>query len=97
METSRLASWLYLSLTLTLVYVGSQAQDKNKVPIEETITSHTFRPRRVDATPERIKLLHAPPGFSISVFASGTGNPRMMKVMRDGSVYVTDRNNGSCC
>jgi glucose/arabinose dehydrogenase len=29
------------------------------------------------------------------VFAQGTGNPRMMKVMPDGSVYVTDRNNGT--
>jgi hypothetical protein len=83
MRTSCLHDRTFLILILTVISIGSGAQDKNKVPLEETITSHTFRPRRVDATAERIKLLRVPPGFSIGVFASGTGSPRMMKGMSD--------------
>ena len=90
MRTSCLHYRCLLLLILTVISTGSGAQDKNKVPLEETITSHTFRLRRVDATAERIKLLRVPPGFSIGVFASGTGSPCMMKGMCDVRIYVTD-------
>src|SRR5688572_31718933 len=85
MRTSCLHYRCLLLLILTVISTCSGTQDKNKVPLEETITSHTFRPRRVDATVERIKLLRVPPGFSIGVFASGTGSPCMTKGMSDCS------------
>jgi len=90
MRTSCLHYRCLLLLILTVISTCSGTQDKNKVPLEETITSHTFRPRRADATVERIKLLRVPPAFSISVFASGTGSPCMMKGMSDVRIYVTD-------
>lgn len=82
------------SALLCCTILPAAAQDKNPVPVEQTMVSNTFRPRRVDATPDRMKQLQVPDGFTLSIFASGTGNPRMMKVMPDGTVYVTDRNNG---
>jgi hypothetical protein len=90
MRTSCLHYRCLLLLILTVISTCSGTQDKNKVPLEETITSHTFRPRRADATVERIKLLRVPPAFSISVFASGTGSPCMMKGMSDVRIYVAD-------
>lgn len=74
--------------------IATAAQDKNPEPIVLSNTSNVFRPRRVDATPDRMNNLKVPDGFKVEVFAQGTGYPRMMKVMPDGSVYVTDRNNG---
>jgi len=70
------------------------AQDSNKVVIEESTVSNTFRARHVNVKPEYIRNLKLPQGFHISVFAEGLGHPRMMKVMPDGTVYVTDRTDG---
>lgn len=77
-----------------LIIPFTRAQDDNRVPIEQTTVSNIFRPRRVEATADRIGNLRVPTGFRIEIFAEGTGNPRMMEVMKDGTVYVTDRNNG---
>jgi glucose/arabinose dehydrogenase len=38
--------------------------------------------------------LRTPPGFTVSVFASGLGNPRFLATDTDGSVYVTLREQG---
>lgn len=46
-------------------------------------------PKKIPFAPEFVNRLRAPQGFRISVFASGLGNPRMMAVGPDGSVYVT--------
>lgn len=51
--------------------------------------SHTFRPERRDFTLERLNQLHVPPGFKVTVFAKGLGNPRMIAVDKDNTVYVT--------
>lgn len=85
---------LILVLTGLMCCKYLYAQDNNPVAIEETMISNTFRPKRAMATPENMRRLKVPQGFSLSVFAEKTGNPRMMKVMDDGTVYVTDRNNG---
>lgn len=39
--------------------------------------------------PAWVKHLRVPPGFEVTVFASGLGQPRMMDVGSDGTVYVT--------
>ena len=54
-----------------------------------TVTGHAFRPERVDATAERRDSLKVPEGFAVGVFAEDLGNPRMMAVAEDGTVYVT--------
>ena len=47
------------------------------------------RPDKVPLTDERMGLLGLPPGYEISLFASGLEAPRMMRVTADGTVYVT--------
>lgn len=59
-----------------------------------TTTSHVYKPNKVDATPARIAALKAPPGFTVSAFATGLGNTRMLLVAPDGTVYVTRRDQG---
>ncbi len=38
-----------------------------------------------------VSTLRAPPGFAVSVYASGLGQPRMLEVAADGTVFVTRR------
>ena len=44
--------------------------------------------------PERIAQLKAPAGFTISAFATGLKNARIMVVAPDGTVYVSRREQG---
>lgn len=44
--------------------------------------------------PAWVRHLKAPPGFEVSLFASGLGQPRMMDVGSDGTVYVTRPSEG---
>lgn len=53
------------------------------------------RPERRMFSPDLLARLRTPPGFRVGVFASDLGNPRMLAVdVRDGSVYVTLRDQG---
>jgi glucose/arabinose dehydrogenase len=56
--------------------------------------SHTFLPERRDFTPERLRQLKLPPGFKVNVFARDLGNPRMIAVGDDNTVYVTCHDQG---
>ena len=47
------------------------------------------RPQRVSFHPGLMQRLKVPGGFQVGIFASGTGEPRMMAIGPDGSVYVT--------
>lgn len=60
----------------------------------EATPSHVLQPDLVDATPERIASLNLPPGFSINVFARGLEDPRMMHVLDNGTVLVTQPDPG---
>jgi len=55
------------------------------------VIGHVYQPRLVPASPERIDDLQVPDGFQLSVFARDLGNPRIMAVAGDGTVYVTRR------
>jgi glucose/arabinose dehydrogenase len=48
-----------------------------------------FRPESIPFTDDKIKQLKVPAGFSVSVWAKGLGEPRMMAVAADGTVYIT--------
>ncbi|MDC0710803.1 PQQ-dependent sugar dehydrogenase [Stigmatella sp. ncwal1] len=58
-------------------------------PQEDTAISNTLRPELLAFTPELIQRLTVAHGFQVSVFAQDLGDPRMMAVAPDGSVYVT--------
>lgn len=58
------------------------------------IQTNVFKPAKVEATPQRIAQLKAPPGFEVSVFASGLKNARILAVADDGTVYLSRRDQG---
>ena len=53
-----------------------------------------MRPERRDFSEALLRQLKAPAGFQVNVFASKLGNPRMLAVAPDGTVYVTRREQG---
>jgi Raf kinase inhibitor-like YbhB/YbcL family protein len=55
---------------------------------------HVFKPTKVDATPERIAQIKAPPGFKVTLFAHGLKNARIIAVAPDGDIYVSRRDQG---
>jgi glucose/arabinose dehydrogenase len=59
------------------------------VALGAEVIGHNVRSERREATDERIRQLQAPPGFTIDVLARDLGNPRMMVVGDDGTVYVS--------
>jgi glucose/arabinose dehydrogenase len=93
--------WIMTQLTirplfaLTLVAGLALAQQKQEF-VDVQVTSHVLRPEQVEATDERMKKLKVPEGFRISKFAENLGNPRMIAVADDGTVYVTRRKSGDC-
>lgn len=68
----------------------AQQGDGTRVAIATAIV----KPDKVEATPERVAALKAPPGFAVSVFASGLKNIRIIAVAPDGTIYVSRRDQG---
>jgi len=58
------------------------------------ISTAVFKPAKVAATPERMAALRAPAGFSVTPFATGLGNARIIAVAPNGNVYVSRRDEG---
>lgn len=70
--------------------VHAQQGDGTRVGIAAAIV----KPDKVEATPERTAGIKAPPGFAVSVFASGLKNIRIIAVAPDGTIYVSRRDQG---
>lgn len=68
------------------------AQQSKQTSVQ--ITGHVVEPEPIEPTDERVAGLQVPEGFSVSKFASGLKNPRMLAVADDGTVYVTRRDVG---
>ena len=82
-------------VSLFLLFAASApAQDGNKQVITDQVEGHIFRAKQVATTPERLKQIQAPEGFTITPFASGLNKPRMLEVTPEGYVYATDRDKG---
>ncbi|MBE2317955.1 PQQ-dependent sugar dehydrogenase [Solirubrobacter sp. CPCC 204708] len=71
---------------LALLPASASAQ----TPVTGAINEPAPRP----ATPERIATLQVAAGFKLSVAAQNLGNARMLAVGRDGTVFVTRREEG---
>lgn len=56
--------------------------------------AHVLRPGKVDATPERMAQLKVPEGFTVSPFATGLKNARILLVAPNGDVYASRRDQG---
>jgi glucose/arabinose dehydrogenase len=85
-DARRSGAWIAVTaLLLGGLASLSAAQSRS----EARITGHNFRPERRPATDALIRQLHVPPGFEVSVFARDLGQPRMLAVGDDGTVYVS--------
>jgi Raf kinase inhibitor-like YbhB/YbcL family protein len=82
-----------LALSVCLVLsTGASAQqgDGTDVPIRTNV----FKPAKVELTEERLRAIKAPAGFTVSVFANGLKNARILAVAPDGTVYLSRRDQG---
>jgi glucose/arabinose dehydrogenase len=57
-------------------------------------TGHAFSPRSRSFSDAYVQQLKVPQGFAVEVWAKGVGQPRMMAVDGDGTVYVTRDDEG---
>ena len=78
---------------VTLTLTSAALAQEQKLPQGVDVSSSTFRAERRDFSEEYLNRLHLPPGFKVSVFASGIGKPRMIAVADDGTIYITRRSN----
>lgn len=58
------------------------------------IEANVVKAAPLEATPERIAGLKLPPGFKIEKFADGLKTPRVIVVAENGTLYVSDRDEG---
>lgn len=93
MKHTKNSRWLLISLLLLGIAlpVGSQQPQK---PAVERMEGHLATPERLEFSESLLQQLKMPAGFEISVFAKDLGNPRMIAVGSDGTVYVTRREQG---
>jgi len=56
--------------------------------------ANTFKPAKVPLSAERLAALKAPAGFTVSTFATGLRNARILAVAPDGTVYLSRRDQG---
>ncbi|QEI08830.1 YbhB/YbcL family Raf kinase inhibitor-like protein [Pigmentiphaga aceris] len=61
---------------------------------QTSVTANTFKPAKVPLSAERMAALQAPAGFSVSTFATGLKNARMLAVAPNGTVYLSRRDQG---
>ena len=59
--------------------------------VTASVEGYIFKPAHVEATDERVSQLTVAPGFTVQKFAEGLGQPRMLVVRDDSTVYVTRR------
>jgi glucose/arabinose dehydrogenase len=81
-------------LVVVAMAVGAGSLANQTQPAHVQITAHVVEPSKLPPTDDSAERIRVPEGFRISRFAEGLGNPRMLAVASDGSVYVTRRDEG---
>jgi glucose/arabinose dehydrogenase len=87
-------STLLAALAL-LPAVASHAQNVPPPATPFQMQGNIYLPNKLPATDARVAALKVPAGFTISKFAEGLDMPRMLAVMPNGDVYVTNRVKGT--
>jgi Raf kinase inhibitor-like YbhB/YbcL family protein len=77
---------------LCLLAAGAWAQQGDGTNV--TVQTHIFKPDKVEATPQRMAAIKAPAGFTVTPFATGLKNARIIAVAPNGNVYVSRRDQG---
>ena len=78
-------------LTFVVSLVGNLNVFAQDTVVTASVQGYIFKPAKVDVTEERVKQLTLPQGFTIQKFAEGLGEPRMLAIRDDSTVYVTRR------
>jgi len=81
-----------LAAALCLAFGAATAQQGDGTSFSTNI--NVWKPNKVAATPERIRALKAPPGFTVKAFATGLKNARIIAVAPNGNIYVSRRDQG---
>ena len=81
-----------LAAALCLAFGAATAQQGDGTSFSTNI--NVWKPNKVAATPERIRALKAPPGFTVTAFATGLKNARIIAVAPNGNIYVSRRDQG---
>jgi Raf kinase inhibitor-like YbhB/YbcL family protein len=79
----------------SLMCLASAAHAQQGDGTNVSISSTIFKPAKVEATPARIAALKAPAGFSVTAFATGLKNARILAVAPNGDVYLSRRDQGN--
>ncbi|MGX4643874.1 YbhB/YbcL family Raf kinase inhibitor-like protein [Massilia sp. SYSU DXS3249] len=77
---------------MAMAITGAWAQQGDGTQV--SINSNIFKPNKVDPTPERMRGIKAPPGFTVTPFATGLKNARILAVAPNGDVYLSRRDQG---
>lgn len=87
----------YAVFVVAMLYgaAPAAAQGNNKEVVAASVSSHIFKPAKVEATDERIAKLRLPAGFTVTKFADGLDAPRMIAVAANGDIYVSNRKQGT--
>jgi len=59
------------------------------------MTGNIYLPNKLPATDARVAALKVPAGFTITKYAEGLDMPRMLAVMPNGDLYVSNRVKGT--
>lgn len=91
MRRNMLAIWFLVGCVLLVGMVRQRsAEDKEKQPLQEKhVAGPMSKPEQHAFEAMMGAQLQGPTGFKVNVFAAGLGQPRMMAVAEDGTVYVT--------
>lgn len=81
-----------LPAVLAVLACAAQAQQGDGTRV--AIATAVWKPAKVEATPQRIAALKAPPGFTVTAFATGLKNARIVAVAPNGDIYVSRRDQG---
>lgn len=90
MKPRRLFIGCALLLSMTFPASAQQPQQQRI----ERMEGYLATPESLEFKESLVQQLKMPTGFGINVFAKDLGNPRMMAIAPDGTVYVTRREQG---
>ncbi|MGJ9420158.1 YbhB/YbcL family Raf kinase inhibitor-like protein [Massilia sp. CMS3.1] len=77
---------------MTMAVSGAFAQQGDGTQV--SLSNNIFKPNKVEATLDRMRGIKAPPGFTVTPFATGLKNARIIAVAPNGDVYLSRRDQG---
>jgi Raf kinase inhibitor-like YbhB/YbcL family protein len=82
----------FAATLMAMAVTGAYAQQGDGTQV--ALNNNIFKPNKVEATPERMRGIKAPAGFTVTPFATGLKNARIIAVAPNGDVYVSRRDQG---